>query len=395
MWNEEQDPLAENDQIEEDGRAWRIVQTAVTLLILTCFLGVILVTFYNQFTGRQTMPANLPHVAFMNWDEAGILQLYAIDPFAAADLRQLTFETGDVVEFAVSPQGTAVAYVTELGAGETAVKLLDWNRQQAANHRTILECAAESCSRLVWHPDGRRLVLERRDAAGARLWWLDTQTGATVTVLADETAVSHSAAFSHDGRWLSFSDPLNEEMALYELEKGSQIRLASSLGQTAVWHPDAYEYLFSDLDLVTFHGDNNETTHQEHGHDFAQSIHLVRGDITGDSSTLLAETGNVDDGNPAWSPDGKWIAFGRQAFGLNNGRQLWLLNTETGESYPITDEAGVHHGPPTWSADGRFLIYQRFNLAEAESKPDIWLMELGNDRVTAVAETGILPAWIP
>lgn len=380
---------------DEPGRGTRPLTTAVTLLILTSFIGVILITFYNQFTGRQTLPADLPRVAFLAEDADGVWQLFATEAFTEEPATQLTTEANDVLEFAVSPTGTAVAYVTTRPDGGTDLKLLDWNGRAAANHHLLFDCLDDTCGRLVWHPDGRRLIYERRQSNTPRLWWLDTVTGESVTVLADETAVSQSAALSADGHWLSYADPLNEKMGLYELGTGFQEQLVNVLGNTAVWHPVNEQFLFSDVDLLLLHGDDNQTPHDEHSHDAVESIHLYLGGIGGNANPLLSDSSQVDDGNPAYSPDGNWIAFGRKPYGTTAGRQLWLMQADGTESRPLTDELTIHHGPPSWSPDGRFLLFQRFDTVTPDAQPGIWLLEVGTGKMTAVVESGILPEWIP
>jgi hypothetical protein len=172
-WETEQE-----DEAEEWGKPekWgRFVTTAVTLFILISFLGVILITFYNQFTGRQTLPPQLPLVAFLQVDTTGTWQLFATDAPKGKTVRQLTQEMGNVLEFAVSSPGTAVAYAVARGDGGTELKLFAWNGREAEHHHTLLECPQATCTRLVWHPDGRRLIYERRSGNVPRLWWLDTQ----------------------------------------------------------------------------------------------------------------------------------------------------------------------------------------------------------------------------
>jgi len=60
--------------------------------------------------------------------------------------------------------------------------------------------------------------------------------------------------------------------------------------------------------------------------------------------------------SPAWSPDGKTIAFaswGDQKYG-----QLWTITAAGGEPHAITREPGEYLNP-TWSADGSTLAYSR------------------------------------
>lgn len=387
----------ESDEIEETGKPgkWgRVITTAVTLLILVSFLGVILVTFYNQFTGRQTLPPRLPQIAFLREDTGGVWQLFVSNAPTGERVNQLTTEPGDVLNFAVSPTGTAVAYATQNEDGSTTLKLFDWNGRATSNTRPLLTCNDAVCGPLVWHPDGRRLIYERREGNTPRLWWLDTQTGETVTVLQEETAVSQNAAISADGQWLSYADPLNTETVLYEFGVGTQQKVTNLLGSTAVWHPHLPRFLFSDFDLLVYHGDENQTSHEEHSHDFAQAIHLYLGNTSNEWFPLLSETGNVDDANPAWSPDGNWIAFGRKPIRTTAGRQLWLMQADGTEARPLTDTLTIHHGPPVWSPDGRYLLFQRVDVNNRAAPPEIALLEVSTGAITPLVENGILPAWI-
>ncbi|MCP4363551.1 MAG: hypothetical protein GY796_36595 [Chloroflexi bacterium] len=389
------DTLEDEATLGQPGKVGRVVITAVTLLILISFLGVILLTFYNQFSGRATLSANFPSVAFLDQDELGTYQLYMTDVFNDKAAAQLTQESDDLLEFAVSPMGTAVTYIVQGEDGGTEIKLFDWHGRTAANQRTLLTCPQTMCERLVWHPDGRRLIYERRKNNTPRLWWLDIQTLETVPVQEDKTAVSQNAAVSPDGAWLSYANPQHEEMVLYEFGQGTQTRLANVLGNTAVWHPTIPQFLFSDFDLLVYHGDENETSHQEHSHDFDQAIHLYLGQTNGDSSVLSGEAGNVNDDNAAWSPDGEWIAYGRKPAGTAAGRQLWLMRADGRENRPLTTDTQFYYGPPRWSEDGRYLLFQRVNFQESNPQPGIWLLEVSTGDLLPVTPSGILPTWLP
>ncbi|MGW5861073.1 serine hydrolase [Streptomyces sp. NPDC055239] len=64
---------------------------------------------------------------------------------------------------------------------------------------------------------------------------------------------------------------------------------------------------------------------------------------------------------PAWSPDGRWIAYLR---GGDSPSQLWLLPADGGEPEPVTNlPAGA--GAPVWSPDGTAIAFP----APVESTP--------------------------
>src|SRR3989442_114917 len=58
--------------------------------------------------------------------------------------------------------------------------------------------------------------------------------------------------------------------------------------------------------------------------------------------------------SPDWSPDGKWIVYTAD----DNGQtiQLEILNAETGESHPLTNDPHLYTDP-VFSPDGSYLAY--------------------------------------
>ncbi|MHC5113267.1 MAG: S9 family peptidase [Planctomycetota bacterium] len=76
------------------------------------------------------------------------------------------------------------------------------------------------------------------------------------------------------------------------------------------------------------------------------------------------------DVDPQLSPDGKWIAFVRGGFELEEpGRQVWIMPVDGGEARPL---AGLPDGAgsPRWSPDGlRLLVTSRVSAADLPGDP--------------------------
>src|SRR5437016_2796704 len=106
--------------------------------------------------------------------------------------------------------------------------------------------------------------------------------------------------------------------------------------------------------------------------------------IRGDEQSIRIGNGNHDS-SPQWSPDGKWLAFVRtpdapppgagaaSAASRPSGPQLYMLPTNGGESWKVTDlPRGV--GAPAWSPDGKMIAFTSTtspeDLAKQKSKKD-------------------------
>ncbi|NDJ51668.1 MAG: hypothetical protein GYB68_01125 [Chloroflexi bacterium] len=98
-----------------------------------------------------------------------------------------------------------------------------------------------------------------------------------------------------------------------------------------------------------------------------------------------------DDRHPAWSPDGRQIAFSSQR---NGNWDLFILDMESGEIVQITDDP-AYESNPTWSSDSFFLAYEAYY----ENNLDIYIVAVDGSQepipVTRNPEPDYAPAWSP
>jgi Tol biopolymer transport system component len=81
----------------------------------------------------------------------------------------------------------------------------------------------------------------------------------------------------------------------------------------------------------------------------------------------------ADDGQPAWSPDGRRLAFKTAQFGSN---QLAVINADgTGERL-LTRTFRFSEGQPAWSADGTKLLYRRTPENPLVQDGEIWVLDI-------------------
>lgn len=333
-------------------------------------------------------------VLFLAEDEVGVVQVFQVG-VAATAVAQLTTMSHSVIDFAPSPDGMQIAVITSgTASGSQSVWLLSGNGRTS---QLLLTCANALCHNLVWSPDGRRLVYERRelDTSGVpgwpRLWWLDVASQVTEPVLAADR-FSAAARFSPDGQWLAYYSPPEEGIWVYNFADGHAHFVVSELGAPVAWHPNGAGFLYTAFNFIDWEVQEDEHADEEHRHANLTN-HLFYFDLATATRTQISPAVVMDDSVPAWSPDGQWIAFGRRQVRTNASRQVWLMGADGRNPVALTDDVALNAGPPQWSADGRFLLFQRFNQQAPNADPGIWLLEIATGKLREIAHPGFMPTF--
>ncbi len=316
-------------------------------------------------------------ILYLAPDEMGSDQLFLHTPGTDQD-RLLTATPFGIWDFAPSPDGQRVAYAALRGDGGSDLWLLEL---VDARTRLVRACPGAMCSGPAWAPDGRRLVFEERPFVGpARLWWLEVDSGQATPVFADPQILGFAAQWSPDGRWLGFVAPL-EGVKLVNLNDGATLVVPSQMGEPVAWSPGADAVVLSDVVI----------TGERIG------VALFRLDLgTARVTRLSPDTSEqTEDTSPAWSPDGRWLAFGRKVAQVATGSQLWLMRPDGSEARALTADHTTHHGPPSWSPDGRYVLFQYVRLAELNAQPGIGMLDIHTGARRTVVSNGRAPAWLP
>jgi len=134
------------------------------------------------------------------------------------------------------------------------------------------------------------------------------------------------------------------------------------------------------------------------------AIAFVRGDehgrllfsirANGSGLRRLAVNRSGSDEDPAWSPDGRRIAFARS---LDDGRtfRIWLVGVDGRGLRPVSPRGGRFAMAPTWSHDGSRIAFVGSGGVFGECKGDLFTVRPDGSGLRRLARNAESPAWSP
>ena len=333
-------------------------------------------------------------VAYSTIDETGKEQLFLapahLDTSAAITTTplQLTKLNTSLWEFAVAPDGSQIVFSALKEDGTSDLWRISPGEQTPA---LLLACPNAVCSSVAWSVDGQVLAFSRRNAtqfsapalSPPRLWLLDVASGESFPAFADDQKLAFEPRWSADSQWLSYVSPDLGGVGVYHLQTNAEQFYESTSGEAAVWHPLRNEVVIGVAKTVN----GNYVTHL-----------LLVDPVTQSQTELSGAEELVEDGSPAWSPDGEWLAFRRKEFtgaGATPGKQLWLMRQNGREARALTVDPAFDFGQPLWSPDGRYLLFHKLPLKGPDITLSVWIIDVESGRTWQIASPGQRPQWFP
>ena len=199
---------------------------------------------------------------------------------------------------------------------------------------------------------------------------------------------SSGAAWSPDGRWISFTSGR---------DKGNQIYLISPLGGEAFkftshkegigsyrWSPDEKHIAFTSMEPRSKELEAREKQYGSFEVEDAEyrlrHLWTIAVELDGEPEARQITSGDAFTvGSFRWSPDGKKIAFDHRPDPLINSSteaDISILDVTSGEITPLVTQPGSDGGP-RWSPDGRWILFST---------------KMGDDRYYTNSELARIPA---
>ena len=273
-----------------------------------------------------------------------------------------------VYDVHVSPDGATVAYLVNRYDGKTDESIAElWSVSWTGKADTQLT-HGETVSDVAFSPDGRYLSYLTAQPAGSttQLWVRDLRTGATRALTHVEQEIA-SYTWSADGT----------HAALVMRDTAESPAAAKNPDKDAVKKPPKPIV----VDAFQFKADKEGYLTQQ------WRSHLYLLDVASGAVTALPADPKRIDSDPAFSPDGRSLAFVGHPVGTAADvarDQVWIVGTAAGSTAQLllTTES-PNHQQLEWSPDGRLISL----LVGAEPKFNAYI----TDRLAlADARTGKL-----
>jgi Tol biopolymer transport system component len=368
------------------------------------------ITPFTAEGGWKDSPSFSPDgdkVAYMwNGDSPGNWDIYIKALGVGTRPFRLTRHPATELSPAWSPDGRQIAFARELEDGTAlfVVPSLGGQEQKLADAGMETYIPGVNVSSLSWSPDGKTLVFAERASehepyrivgvspetrekrrltspppgsggdfnpafspAGDRLAFVRLRAAAwgNADVWVQPTAGGEPRQLTAGGydyvAGLAWT-PAGDEIVFSTFPEGRMFRVALAGGE-----PRPVDGTGAGAAFATLHG--QLMVHQQVNNRGSIDLWRIPGRVTPAAERVPRRliSSSANDGNPAYSPDGRRIAFQSQRTGTAN---IWLCDSDGSGLRQLT-RFETHTGTPRWSPDGRRIVFDSLESGNW----DLWVID--------------------
>lgn len=290
-------------------------------------------------------------------------------------------EPGGAGPAPVSDEGGAAMFPRWAPGHHTLV----WNEAGAPARLMAYDAASGEVSALVtgidarqppvWAPDGERIAYRSASAEDEDpdLYMVSLADGAT-TRLTFNPARELIGDWSPDGQWIIFTEAGSDGLLLRNPDGVNRIALTDGADSGPIWSPKG--------DRIAF------LRRAESGHD----IYILRptesDDWTEDTDELAVAQEDEDEFAPAWSSDGRRLAYVAQ---VREQTEIFTVRVDGSEREQLTQNT-ADDLMPAWSQSGDYIAFVSYAYGNAEI---LYMKGDGSEQMRLTRSDGadIHPDW--